>query len=158
MTTLSIRNLWKTYGRTVVLENVSLEVKDSEFITVVGASGCGKSTFLRILLGEESCTRGSISLNGVAIPKEPGPDRGIVFQRYSAFPHLTVRNNVLLGLELSRAPYLGRLFGAKRRAAHSPAPRQTLRKSATAAIHFESMTDPPVFARPSAGGVDGCEG
>lgn len=115
MTTLSIRNLWKTYGRNVVLENVSLEVKDGEFITVVGASGCGKSTFLRILLGEEPCSRGTISLNGVAIPSEPGPDRGIVFQRYSVFPHLTVIENVMLGLEIGRARLLGRLFGKARR-------------------------------------------
>lgn len=117
MTTLSIRNLWKIYGHNVILENISLEVKDGEFVTVVGASGCGKSTFLRILLGEEACTRGTILLNEKQIPTEPGPDRGIVFQRYSVFPHLTVLENVMLGLELRRARLLGRLFGAARRQA-----------------------------------------
>ena len=117
MTTLSIRRLWKEYGDQVVLENVKLEVKDNEFITIVGASGCGKTTFLRMLLGEERPTRGTFLIDGEPLPAEPGPDRGIVFQRYSVFPHLTVRGNVLLGLELARAPRLGRLFGAKRRAA-----------------------------------------
>ena len=97
MTTLSVRHLWKEYGQQVVLENVNLEVKDNEFITLVGASGCGKTTFLRMLLGEEQPTRGSFLIDGAPLPDEPGPDRGIVFQRYSVFPHLTVLGNVLLG-------------------------------------------------------------
>lgn len=117
MTTLSIKRLWKEYDDQVVLENINLEVRDNEFITLVGASGCGKTTFLRMLLGEERPTRGTFLIDGEPLPAEPGPDRGIVFQRYSAFPHLTVRGNVLLGLELARAPRLGRLFGAARRAA-----------------------------------------
>jgi NitT/TauT family transport system ATP-binding protein len=117
MTTLSVRHLWKEYGEQVVLENVNLEVKDNEFITIVGASGCGKTTFLRMLLGEEQPTRGTFEIDGTPLPDEPGPDRGIVFQRYSVFPHLTVLGNVLLGLELAAAPLTGRLFGAQRRAA-----------------------------------------
>jgi len=117
MTALSIKRLWKEYGDQVVLENLNLEVKDNEFITVVGASGCGKTTFLRMLLGEERPTRGTFLIDGEPLPAEPGPDRGIVFQRYSVFPHLTVRDNVLLGLELEQAPLIGRLFGTKRRAA-----------------------------------------
>jgi NitT/TauT family transport system ATP-binding protein len=117
MTTLSIRNLWKEYGTQVVLENVNLQVKDNEFVTIVGASGCGKTTFLRMLLGEERPSRGEFLIDGKPLPEEPGPDRGVVFQRYSVFPHLTVQQNVLLGLELAAAPRLGRLFGAARRAA-----------------------------------------
>jgi NitT/TauT family transport system ATP-binding protein len=117
MTTLSIRHLWKEYREQVVLENVNLEVKDNEFITIVGASGCGKTTFLRMLLGEEQPTRGQFLIDGTPLPNEPGPDRGIVFQRYSVFPHLTVLGNVLLGLELAAAPLTGRLYGARRRAA-----------------------------------------
>jgi NitT/TauT family transport system ATP-binding protein len=117
MTTLSIRHLWKEYGEQVVLENVNLEVKDNEFITIVGASGCGKTTFLRMLLGEEEPSRGTFTIDGTPLPNEPGPDRGIVFQRYSVFPHLTVLGNVLLGLELAAAPFTGRLFGARRRTA-----------------------------------------
>jgi len=117
MTTLSIRHLWKEYNQQVVLENVNLEVKDNEFITIVGASGCGKTTFLRMLLGEERPTRGMFLIDDTPLPDEPGPDRGIVFQRYSVFPHLTVLGNVLLGLELAAASLTGRLFGTRRRAA-----------------------------------------
>lgn len=119
MTAVSIKRLWKEYADQVVLENVSLEVRDREFITIIGASGCGKTTFLRMLLGEERPTRGTFLIDGQPLPDEPGPDRGIVYQRYSVFPHLSVRANVLLGLELGAAPRLGRLFGARRRAALS---------------------------------------
>lgn len=114
MSMISVRKLWKEYGDQVVLENVSLDVKEHEFITVVGASGCGKSTFLRMLLGQERPSRGEFIVDGKPLPDEPGPDRGIVFQRYSVFPHLTVLENVMLGLELERAPLLGKLFGRQR--------------------------------------------
>jgi NitT/TauT family transport system ATP-binding protein len=114
---VSVRHMWKEYGQHVVLENVSLEVGDGEFVTIVGASGCGKTTFLRMLLGVERPTRGQFLVDGAPLPDEPGPDRGIVFQRYSLFPHLTVEENLLLGLELRAAPFTGRLFGRRRRAA-----------------------------------------
>ena len=78
MTTLSVRRLWKDYGRQVVLENVNLDVKDNEFITIVGASGCGKTTFLRMLLGEERPTQGTFLIDGQPLSDEPGSDRGIV--------------------------------------------------------------------------------
>jgi NitT/TauT family transport system ATP-binding protein len=117
MARVTVRNLWKRYGDQVVLENLNLEVPDNEFVTIVGASGCGKTTFLRMLLGTEAPTRGQILIDGVPIQPEPDPSRGVVFQRYSLFPHLTVLGNLLLGLELKRARLLGRLFGAARRAA-----------------------------------------
>jgi len=65
----------------------------------------------------EPPSRGEFLIDGRPLPSEPGPDRGIVFQRYSLFPHLTVIDNLLLGLELRGAPLLGRLFGARRRRA-----------------------------------------
>lgn len=114
MNMISVNKLWKEYGDQTVLENVSLEVKEREFVTVVGASGCGKSTFLRMLLGQEQPSRGEFLIDGKPLPDEPGPDRGIVFQRYSVFPHLTVLQNVMLGLELERAPLLGKLYGRAR--------------------------------------------
>ncbi len=117
MNTLHIKNLWKEYQGQTILERVNLKVSGPEFCTIVGASGCGKSTFLRLLLGQEAPSRGELLLNGKPLPAEPGPDRGIVFQRYSVFPHLTVLGNVLLGLELQASPLLGRLFGAARRRA-----------------------------------------
>lgn len=117
MSLLEVRNLWKSYGDQVVLEGVKVEIAAGEFCTIVGASGCGKSTFLRILLGAESPSRGEILLDGKPLPPEPDSNRGIVFQRYSVYPHLTVLENILLGLEFAQARWLGRLFGARRRAA-----------------------------------------
>jgi len=114
---LVVDNVWKEYGDQVVLERLNFEIPSGEFCAVVGPSGCGKTTFLRMLLAMERPTRGRIVLDGKPLPEEPGPDRGIVFQRYSVFPHLTVLENVLLGLEFERAPFLGRFFGAERRRA-----------------------------------------
>jgi NitT/TauT family transport system ATP-binding protein len=117
MARVSVRNVWKRWGDHVVLENLRLEVADNEFVTIVGASGCGKTTFLRMLLGTEQPSRGSILIDDEPIRPEPDPARGIVFQRYSLFPHLTVMGNLVLGLELKRSRLLGRLFGARRREA-----------------------------------------
>lgn len=115
---ITIRNLEKSYGEVRVLERVSLEVAAGTFCTIVGASGCGKSTFLRILLGQERPTGGEILLDEAPLPAEPTPDRGIVFQRYSVFPHLTARENLILPADLEGAPpLLARVFGAARRAA-----------------------------------------
>jgi NitT/TauT family transport system ATP-binding protein len=114
---ISVTHLWKEYGDQIVLENLNLDVKQGEFCTLVGASGCGKSTFLKMLLGQEQASRGSLTLEGDPFPAEPDRNRGIVFQRYSVFPHLSVRQNVLMGLELEQRPLLGKLFGKARREA-----------------------------------------
>lgn len=121
MATVTVKRLWKEYGAHVVLENVNLTVKDHEFVTIIGASGCGKTTFLRLLLGIEQPTRGALLLDGEPIPAEPGPDRGIVFQRYSLFPHLTVMGNLMLGLQFRGSRFLGRLFGSQRAEAREKA-------------------------------------
>jgi NitT/TauT family transport system ATP-binding protein len=86
-------------------------------LSVVGPSGAGKSTFLRLILGQERPSQGAVLLDGEPFPAEPGPDRGIVFQRYSVFPHLTVLGNVLVGYEFAQRPFTARLFGAARREA-----------------------------------------
>ena len=117
MTAVSIKNLWMEYGDQIVLERINLEVPEHSFCSIVGASGCGKTTFLRLLLSQEKPTRGSIRIAGESLASEPGPDRGVVFQRYSVFPHLTVTENVALGLELARSRFIGRLFGVQRRQA-----------------------------------------
>jgi NitT/TauT family transport system ATP-binding protein len=103
------------YDGTTVLGDVNLKVEEGAFVTIVGPSGCGKSTFLRLLLSQEEPTEGSIWIGGAPIPSRPTPDRGIVFQRYSVFPHLTVTENLILPLEFERARGFGRAFGATRR-------------------------------------------
>jgi NitT/TauT family transport system ATP-binding protein len=118
---LDIQNLWLRYGATPVLERIELHVPAGELVTIVGASGCGKTSFLRLLLGELAPTRGQILFDGRPLPAEPGRDRGVVFQRYSVFPHLTVLGNVLLGLELDRARFTAHIFGRPRRVALSRA-------------------------------------
>jgi NitT/TauT family transport system ATP-binding protein len=108
---IEVKNVWQSYGDQVVLENLNLSIAEGEFCTLVGASGCGKSTFLRLLLGQEQPSKGKILLDGQPLRNEPDASRGVVFQRYSVFPHLSVLENVVIGLELPRSPFSGRLFG-----------------------------------------------
>lgn len=114
---ISIRNLSKSYGNMPILERVSIEVDEGSFCTIVGASGCGKSTFLRLLLGQEQASSGEILVDGEPLPPEPSPDRGIVFQKYSVFTHLSVQNNLLLATEFMVSPLIARIFGNRRRRA-----------------------------------------
>jgi NitT/TauT family transport system ATP-binding protein len=117
MSAISVRNVWVEYGDQIVLERISLEIAAGTFLSVVGPSGAGKSTFLCLILGQEQPARGAILLDGTPLPPEPGPDRGVVFQRYSVFPHLSVLGNVLIGFEFAASKVLARLIGAARRAA-----------------------------------------
>lgn len=118
---IEVNNVWQEYADQVVLERLNLRINEGEFCTLVGASGCGKSTFLRLLLGQERASRGEILLAGEALSAEPDSSRGVVFQRYSVFPHLTVLDNVAIGLELPHSRLLGRLFGTAKRAAREQA-------------------------------------
>ncbi|TBU99799.1 ABC transporter ATP-binding protein [Stutzerimonas kirkiae] len=118
---IRVSNIWQQYGDQVVLEGLSLDIAEGEFCTLVGASGCGKSTFLRLLLGQERPSKGRILLSGTPLADEPDASRGVVFQRYSVFPHLSVLDNVAIGLELPRAPLLGRLLGKAKREAREQA-------------------------------------
>jgi len=127
MSFIQVKNVWQEYGDQVVLERLNLIVREGEFCTLVGASGCGKSTFLRLLLGQERPSRGEILLAGQPLVAEPDASRGVVFQRYSVFPHLSVLDNVAIGLELPRSPLLGRLFGNAKREARERA-AELLRK------------------------------
>lgn len=121
MALIEAKKVWKEYGANVVLEQVDAKVEKGEFITIVGTSGCGKTTFLRMLLGIEQPTRGHLLLDGNTFPNEPNEERGIVFQRYSVFPHLSVLKNTLLGVELGQSRFLGMLLGKKREQAETKA-------------------------------------
>ena len=104
---LSVQDVYKSYASKRVLDNIDLSVKQGELCTLVGPSGCGKSTLLRLVLGEEFPTSGRILIDGTVIGP-PDPMRGIVFQRYSLFPHLSVLDNVRLGLKLRGGDGTGR--------------------------------------------------
>ncbi len=119
MSFVTVSDVWQSYDGRSILERVNVDIEEGEFISIVGASGCGKSTFLRMLLAEETPTRGTIRIDGGAPAVEPNLERGVVFQRYSVFPHLTVRNNIVAGE--SFASRGGKLRGAKRKAAQARA-------------------------------------
>jgi NitT/TauT family transport system ATP-binding protein len=121
MSLVTIKHLWKEYGSNVVLENLSLNIEEGEFCTLVGPSGCGKTTFLKMLLGQETPSRGTFLLEGEPFPTEPGVERGIVFQRYSVFEHLSVLKNVMLGIEFEESRFFGKLFGKRRKTAEARA-------------------------------------
>ena len=118
---LSLRNVWVEYGDKIVLEDMTLDIAEGSFVSIIGPSGAGKSSLLRVVLGQEAPTRGSILLDDRPLTPECGPDRGVVFQRYSVFPHLSVLRNTLLGLEFAQAPFSARLVGRKRREAATEA-------------------------------------
>ena len=106
MAGLALQHVEKTFGRTRVLHDVSLEAGDGEFVVLLGPSGCGKSTLLRIIAGLEPQTRGSVHIGGRCVDTLPPPDRDIamVFQHYALYPHLTVRENLAFGLKMRREP------------------------------------------------------
>jgi NitT/TauT family transport system ATP-binding protein len=97
---IEARHLGKIYdsdrGPVQALEDIHFTVRRREFVTVIGQSGCGKSTLIRILAGLEEHTSGDVLVDGKPV-NGPGPDRGMVFQGYTLFPWLTVRQNVMFG-------------------------------------------------------------
>jgi spermidine/putrescine transport system ATP-binding protein len=103
-TLLSIRNVAKTFGRNVVLRNVSLEIAEGEFLTILGESGSGKTTLLRIIAGFETATSGELWMGTEQLDHQPPYRRLVntVFQSYALFPHLTVEENVAYGLRVAK--------------------------------------------------------
>ena len=103
---LEVRNLSKTFhcreGNVQALNNIDFRIHRREFVCIIGASGCGKSTLARILAGLESHSEGEVLVDGKAVDG-PGRDRGMVFQGYTLFPWLTVKKNVMFGLEMNDA-------------------------------------------------------
>jgi len=101
---VSLRNLNKYYGDFAAVDNISLDIKEGEFLTFLGSSGSGKSTTLSMLAGFETPTSGEIQVEGKSLIKVPPHKRdiGMVFQRYSLFPHLSVRDNIAFPLTLRK--------------------------------------------------------
>src|SRR5690349_11131868 len=103
---LDVRRVAKSFGRNVVLRDVSLDVAEGEFLTILGESGSGKTTLLRIVAGFESATSGEIWMGTERLDPQPPYRRRVntVFQNYALFPHLTVEQNVAYGLRVAKRP------------------------------------------------------
>lgn len=114
---IEARSVGKQYGQDVILEQVTTRVQEGEFVTLVGASGCGKSTFLKMILGIEQPSSGKLLMNGRPMPQEPDSERGIVFQQYSVFPHMSVLDNVVSAKAFQKRSFTGYLFGTEKRQA-----------------------------------------
>jgi len=105
-TLLSIRRVAKTFGKNVVLRDVSLEIAEGEFLTILGESGSGKTTLLRIVAGFETATSGEVWMGTERLDPEPPYRRRVntVFQNYALFPHMNVEENVGYGLRVVKRP------------------------------------------------------
>ena len=96
---LLVQNLCKRFGDKTVLEDINFSMQSGEFVTFVGSSGCGKSTLLRLIAGLDHPSGGRIQVDGSPV-EGPGPDRGMVFQKYSLYPWLNAADNVSFGMRL----------------------------------------------------------
>jgi multiple sugar transport system ATP-binding protein len=101
-----LENVTKRFGDVVAVSDVTLEIKDKEFVVFVGPSGCGKTTTLRMIAGLEEITQGKIFIGERLVNEVPPKDRDIamVFQNYALYPHMNVYENMAFGLKLRKIP------------------------------------------------------
>ena len=106
MAEIQIKNVAKTFGAYTALHDINLTIADQEFMVLLGASGCGKTTLLRIIVGLETASTGEVWIGGRRVDHLAPKDRGIamVFQNYAVFPHLTVFENIGFGLRMQKLP------------------------------------------------------
>ena len=104
MSKVVLKNVTKIYDKKKVIDNVDLTIEDKEFVVLVGASGCGKSTILRMIAGLEEITGGDIYIGDKKVNDIQPKDRDIafVFQSYALYPHMTVRDNIAFGLKMRK--------------------------------------------------------
>ena len=105
MSSVVLKNLVKSYdGKKNIIDNINLEIKDKEFIVLVGSSGCGKSTILRLISGLEEVTSGEILIDDKVVNNTHPKDRDIafVFQSYALYPHMSVYENIAFGLKMRK--------------------------------------------------------
>ena len=103
---LRLENVKKSFGETEVLKGIDLEIREGEFITLLGSSGCGKTTTLRIIAGLEDADSGKVFLGGQDITEVAANKRDVntVFQNYALFPHMSVADNIGYGLKIRKKP------------------------------------------------------
>ena len=106
MAVIEIKGVAKSFGAFTALHSIDLTIADQEFMVLLGASGCGKTTLLRIIAGLETPSAGEVWIGGRRVDHLPPRDRGIamVFQNYAVFPHLTVFENIAFGLRMKKIP------------------------------------------------------
>lgn len=107
MSSVVLKNLVKSYdGKKNIIDDINLEIKDKEFIVLVGSSGCGKSTILRLISGLEEVTSGEILIDDKVVNNTHPKDRDIafVFQSYALYPHMSVYENIAFGLKMRKYP------------------------------------------------------
>ncbi len=105
MTSVTLRNVCKSYGDVKISKNVDLDINSGEFVVFVGPSGCGKSTLLRCIAGLEDITSGDLYMGDKRMNDVEPSKRGVgmVFQSYALYPHLNLFDNMSFGLKLAKA-------------------------------------------------------
>lgn len=111
---MAARGLVKHFGATIAADRIDLDIRDGEFLTLLGASGCGKTTLMRMIAGFEHPDAGRIAIDGRDVTDLPPRARrlGMVFQQYSLFPHMTVEENIAFGLRAQGAGDVAERVGA----------------------------------------------
>src|SRR5512134_714537 len=106
MADVRFEHVEKRFGSNVVIPDLSLDIRDEEFMVLVGPSGCGKTTALRMIAGLEEVSAGNVSIGGRVVNDLPPKERDIamVFQSYALYPHMTIRENLDFGLRLRKMP------------------------------------------------------
>jgi multiple sugar transport system ATP-binding protein len=106
MSTVTLKNIRKSYGEVEIIKGVDLQVEDRDFCVFVGPSGCGKSTLLRMIAGLEEISSGDLLIDGQRVNDVPPSERGLamVFQTYALYPHMSVADNMAFSLRLAGVP------------------------------------------------------
>lgn len=103
---LELKNITKSFGEEKVLNGINMQIREGDFVTLLGSSGCGKTTTLRIIAGLETPDSGEVLLEGKDMKQMPPEKRNVntVFQNYALFPHMNVFQNIAYGLKLQKVP------------------------------------------------------
>src|ERR1700724_464595 len=103
---ITLENVRKAFGASVIIHDATLDIEDGSFVVFVGPSGCGKTTLLRLIAGLEDVSGGKILIDGQNVVDVPPAKRGLsmVFQSYALYPHMSVRGNIAFGLKMAGLP------------------------------------------------------